>query len=70
MRRVGSAALAAGPLAGLQGGAVASLLTAEIEAMAGAQGEIGRVSMSVILVRTPKRGPNRPDPGPDCELTA
>ena len=31
-------ALAAGPFAGLQGGAVASLLTAEVEALAGVRG--------------------------------
>ncbi|MGY3442172.1 acyl-CoA thioesterase domain-containing protein [Bradyrhizobium sp. USDA 4473] len=45
------AALAAGPFAGLQGGAVASLLTGEIEAMAGARDWGTAISASAWFLR-------------------
>ncbi|WP_244486366.1 acyl-CoA thioesterase domain-containing protein [Bradyrhizobium viridifuturi] len=45
------AALAAGPFAGLQGGAVASLLTAEVEAMANARNWGTAISASVWFLR-------------------
>jgi acyl-coenzyme A thioesterase PaaI-like protein len=45
------AALAAGPFAGLQGGAVASLLTAEVEAMAGARNWGTAISASAWFLR-------------------
>ncbi len=44
-------ALAAGPFAGLQGGAVASLLTAEIEALAGAHHWGTAISASAWFLR-------------------
>jgi acyl-coenzyme A thioesterase PaaI-like protein len=44
-------ALAAGPFAGLQGGAVASLLTAEIERLAGAQNWGTAISVSAWFLR-------------------
>lgn len=50
-------ALAAGPFAGLQGGAVASLLTAEIEAMAGTRNWGTAVSVTAWFLRpTPMAG--------------
>ncbi|MDH2386573.1 acyl-CoA thioesterase domain-containing protein [Bradyrhizobium sp. CER78] len=45
------AALAAGPFAGLQGGAVASLLTAEVEAMANARNWGTAISASAWFLR-------------------
>ncbi|GKQ51429.1 hypothetical protein BRSPCE3_22840 [Bradyrhizobium sp. Ce-3] len=45
------AALAAGPFAGLQGGAVASLLTGEVEAMAGARNWGSAISASAWFLR-------------------
>ena len=44
-------ALAAGPFAGLQGGAVASLLTAEIERLAGARNWGTAISASAWFLR-------------------
>ena len=44
-------ALAAGPFAGLQGGAVASLLTAEIERLAGARNWGTAISVSAWFLR-------------------
>jgi len=46
-------ALAAGPFAGLQGGAVASLLTAEVEAMAGERKCGSAVSVTAWFLRRP-----------------
>ena len=51
------AALAAGPFAGLQGGAVASLLTAEVEAIANARNWGVAISASAWFLRpTPMAG--------------
>ena len=44
-------ALAAGPFAGLQGGAVASLLTAEVEALAGPRNWGTAISASAWFLR-------------------
>src|SRR3954447_17955145 len=52
-------ALAAGPFAGLQGGAVASLLTAEIEALAGLRAWGTAISSSAWFLRPTPMAPLR-----------
>ena len=52
-------ALAAGPFAGLQGGAVASLLTAEIEALAGLRNWGTAISASAGVSNTSNLGVTR-----------
>jgi hypothetical protein len=56
--------LAAGPFAGLQGGAIAGLLIGEVEALARADGEQLSAQVSGFLDRFPLRRCARPWPRP------